>query len=140
MADDADVSEALPTEVEFTLSWEEAADGALDGVLEGQNVSDHPVRLSHKPTLTPVGVDGEPLDAEHIVTAELRLPVWAQLGPGERARADVSWAGWDGPPASGKVIVVWGGGRVEVAASGPQQPAATGPTTNLSSSWFTRVG
>ena len=138
MADDAEVTEALPTEVAFTLSWE-AAGGTLHGILEGRNVSDHPVRLSHKPGLIPIGVDGEPLDAETIVTAELRLPDYAEMGPGERARATVSWAGWGGPPASGRVIVKWSGGQVEVAASGPRQPTASGPTTNLSSSWFTLI-
>jgi hypothetical protein len=41
--------------------------------------------------------------------------------------------------ASGSVIVQWSGGEVEVAATGPLQPASTGPSTNLSSSWFTLV-
>lgn len=139
MADDAEVTEASPSEVAFTLTWE-AVDGGLQGILEGRNVSDHPVRLSHKPALIPVGVDGQPLDAETIVTAEGRLPPYAEMAPGERASATVSWGGWEGPPASGRVIVVWSGGRVEVAASGPRQPQARGPSTNLSSSWFTLIG
>jgi len=133
------VPEALPGEVELTLTWK-AVDGRLSGILEGRNVCDHPVRLSNKPVLIPVGVDGEPLDAQTVVTLELRLPPYADVGPGEMASSGVSWGGWDGPPASGTVIVKWDGGQVEVAASGPPQPSSRGPGTNLSSSWFTLVG
>jgi hypothetical protein len=138
MGEHAEATEAVAGEVEFTLSWE-AAGGGLHGALEARNVSDHPVRLSNKPVLIPVGVDGEPLDAVTAVTLELRLPGYVELGPDERASTSVSWSGWDGPPASGRVIVQWSGGQVEVAASGPLQPEATGPSTNLSSSWFTRI-
>jgi hypothetical protein len=58
------------------------------------------------------------------------------LAPGERARAPVGWGGWDGPPASGKVLVTWAGGQTQVTADGPVQPEADGPATNLWSSWF----
>ena len=133
------VPEALPGEIAFTLSWE-AAGGGLRGLLQGRNVCDHPVRLSHKPVLIPLGMKGEPLDAETVVTLELRLPPYADVGPGEVASTGVSWGGWDGPPASGAVIVQWSGGQVEVAASGPRQPTSAGPATNLSSSWFTLDG
>jgi hypothetical protein len=133
------VPEALPGEIEFTLSWE-AAGGGLRGLLQGRNVCDHSVRLSNKPVLMPLGMTGERLDAETVVTLELRLPGYADIGPGEVASSPVSWGGWDGPPASGAVIVKWSAGQVEVAASGPRQPASQGPGTNLSSSWFTLVG
>jgi hypothetical protein len=43
--EDSAVPEALPGEIEFTLSWEDAG-GQLSGNLEGRNVCDHPVRLS----------------------------------------------------------------------------------------------
>jgi hypothetical protein len=133
-----EIPNARPGEVEFTLTWR-ADLGRLTGVLEALNVCDHPVRLAHKPRLSPTGVDGRPLDADHIVSAEMKIPGHVDLDPGKRARAHVSWAGWDGPPASGRVIVGWTVGSVEVEASGPQQPESLGPPTNLSSSWFEYV-
>jgi hypothetical protein len=138
--DDTTVPEALPGEIAFTLAWE-AAGGGLRGLLQGRNVCDHPVRLSNKPVLIPLGITGEPLDTHTAVTLELRLPGYAQLAPGEVASAPVSWGGWDGPPASGAVIVQWDGGhsQAEVAASGPKQPSSARPSTNLSSSWWTLV-
>jgi hypothetical protein len=131
--------EAQPGEVEFTLSWR-AESGYLTGHLEALNVSDHAVRLSNKPGLIPVGVDGQPLAADTIVTLEMRPPGYVELQPGERARTRVGWGGWDGPPASGRFVVAWGGDRVEVSADGPRQPESQGPGTNLWSSWFERVG
>jgi hypothetical protein len=132
------VAEALPGEIAFTLSWE-AVGGELYGLLEGRNVCGHPVRLSNKPVLIPLGMTGEPLGAHTTVTLELRLPGYVDVAPGERASSPVSWGGWDGPPARGAVIVAWSGGQAEVAASGPRQPTSRGPATNLSSTWFTRV-
>jgi Protein of unknown function (DUF4232) len=134
----SEIRNARPDEVDFTLTWR-AESGQLTGVLEAVNVCDHPVRLANKPRLVPMGVDGRPLDAEQIISMEMKIPGYVDLGPGERASAPVSWAGWDGPPASGRVIVGWHGGRVEVEASGPRQPESVGPPTNLSSSWFERA-
>jgi hypothetical protein len=98
-----------------------------------------PFRLSGKPLLTPIGTDGVPLDAKTVVTLELRLPGYVELAPGERAMARVGWGGWDGAPASGKVIVHWRGENVELIADGPRQPESDGPTTNLWTSWFESV-
>ena len=89
--------------------------------------------------MTPVGLDGEPLAAETIVTLEFRPPGFIELAPGERARSPVGWAGWNGPPASRAVLIIWAGGRTEVTAHGPVQPEADGPATNLWSSWFERI-
>lgn len=138
MADMAGIQNAGASEVTFTLTWRADA-GSLKGELQALNVCDHVVRLSGKPRLVPIGVDGEQLDADAIVSAEMKLPGYVELAPGERASAPVSWAGWDGPPASGRLIVGWQGGRVEVEAFGPRQPESVGPPTNLSSSWFERV-
>ena len=129
------IPEAQPTEVEFRLSWWPES-GHLTGELEARNIGTRVVRLSGKPTLTPTGVDGRPLDAELVVSLELRLPGYVELAPGGRARASVGWAGWDGPPSSGKVIIGWQGGQEEVTAQGPRQPGSAGPPTNLWSSWF----
>lgn len=133
-----DVPEAQSGDVAFRLSWR-AESGRLTGELVATNVCDHAVRLSGKPGLTPIGLDGEPLAAETIVTLELRQPGFAELAPGERARTPVGWAGWHGPPASGTVLIMWAGGKTEVTAHGPVQPEADGPATNLWTSWFDRI-
>lgn len=134
-----DVPEARPSDVAFRLFWR-AESGHLRGELVATNVSDHAVRLSGKPGLTPIGLDGEPLAAKTVVTLEFVPPGFVQLAPGERARTRVGWSGWDGPPASSTVLVTWSGGQTEVTADGPAQPEGHGPATNLSSSWFERIG
>jgi Protein of unknown function (DUF4232) len=132
---DIDAPEARPDDVAFSLSWQ-AEDGALKGVLEARNVSEHPVRLSGKPQLTPLDADGRPLETMSIMTLELRLPGYAELAPGETATSQVGWAGWDGPPAGRIVRVEWPGGHADVPVTGPRQPSARGLATNLWSSWF----
>ena len=101
--------EARPGEVVFALSWWHA-DGRLLGDLEARNVSSHPVRLSGKPGLTPLGEDGQPVGAETIVTLEFQSPGYVELAPGERARTSVGWAGWNGRPAGGRVAIRWKNG------------------------------
>jgi len=135
---DIDAAEATPDDVRFALTWS-AEDGALTGALEARNVSEHRVRLTGKPRLIPLDAEGQPLDAEAIITLELRMPDYAELDPGESARSRVGWAGWDGPAAGGMVRVEWPGGQADVPVSGPHQPSATGPATNLWSSWFDRI-
>ncbi|HEX8079659.1 MAG TPA: DUF4232 domain-containing protein [Jatrophihabitans sp.] len=132
---DTDATEAGPDDVEFSLNWQDE-DGALKGALQARNVSEHRVRLSGKPHLIPLDADGNPLEAESIMTLELRLPGYAELGPGESATSQVGWAGWDGPAAGGIVRIEWSGGQADVPAAGPRQPSETGPATNLWSSWF----
>jgi hypothetical protein len=132
---EATTPEALPEDVELRLSWR-TDDGQLVGALMARNVGNRVVRLSGKPVLRPIGADGEVLDTETVVSLELRIPDYVDLAPGGRARAPIGWAGWDGAPASGRIIVEWPGGQVAVLAEGPRQPASTGPATNLWSSWF----
>ena len=133
-----DTPEAQPAEVEFSLAWR-LEDGHLVGELEARNIGSRAIRLSGKPSLRPVGADGQPLDTGTVVSLELRLPGHVEVEPGRRARAAVGWAGWDGPPARGEVIVGWPGGHVVVTANGPRQPESSGPATNLWSSWFELV-
>lgn len=135
MAPDPDVPEATPVELRVTLTWEQDGD-ALRGLVVAQNVSDHPVRISSKPDLTPLRHDGTSLDAHTVVTAEFRSPCYVVVEPGQRAAAPVTWAGWDGPLASAMMLVRLPGGEVTVEAAGPSQPPASGAATNLSSSWF----
>jgi hypothetical protein len=135
---DIDAAEASPDDATFALTWSDE-DGALKGVLEARNVGGRRVRLSGKPQLSPLDADGQPLDAMMITTLELRMPGYVELDPGEAARSNVGWAGWDGPAAGGIVRVEGPGGQADVPASGPRQPSASGPATNLWSSWFERV-
>jgi len=135
---DIDAAEASPDDVTFALTWL-AENGALSGVLEARNISQRRVRLSGKPRLSPLDADGRPLDAVAIVTLEMRMPGYVELDPGESARSKIGWAGWDGPAAGELVRVEWPGGQADVPVAGPRQPTATGPATNLWSSWFDRV-
>lgn len=135
---DVDDLEARPGEVSFSLAWV-AEDGALKGELTARNVSRRRLRLTGKPQLTVLDSLGQPLEALTIATLEMVIPGYVELDPGEAAVSRIGWAGWDGPLSSGKIVVSWPGGRAEVLASGPHQPAATGPATNLWSSWFMRV-
>lgn len=130
--------EARPEDVAVALTWQPDGD-ALRGELVVRNVGTHRIRLYGKPGLTPLDIDGQPLDADTIVTAELRMPDHVELGPGESAVSNIGWAGWDGPAAGGTVRVTWPGGQVDVPSVGPRQPAGSGPGTNLWSSWFVRL-
>jgi Protein of unknown function (DUF4232) len=133
-----EVPEASPDDIVFSLTWLPDGD-ALKGELEARNVGNRRVRLTGKPHLAPLGVDGRPLDAAGIVTLELVLPGFVELAPGESATAAVGWAGWDGLAAGPQVRVEWPGGQVDVATLGPREPAGSGPATNLWSSWFVRA-
>jgi len=137
--DGTDVPEATPAELVLFLEWQAVADGSLEGELVVINDAEQPVRVSRRPTLVPMGVDGGDLGVEMVVTAELRIPDFVVLGPGERARALVSWGGWNGPPSSGRFRIELPGGGTELRGLGPRQPEARGPATNLSSSWFERL-
>jgi hypothetical protein len=123
-----------------SVRWERAGVG-LAGQLIVENVSGRTCRLSHKPWVVPLGMAGEQLPVEAIITADARLrPVI--LAPGERAAAPVGWAGWCGDAASGVVRVNWVSGSAVVEVEGPRQPDCPDPgqPTNLSSSWFDALG
>jgi hypothetical protein len=135
---ESEAPEASPDEVAFTLTWLPDGD-ALKGELQARNVSERRVRLTGKPSLTPLGLDGQPLDTVAIISLELMVPGYVELDPGESATARIGWAGWDGLAAGGVVRVEWPGGAAEVSTVGPRQPAGSGPPTNLWSSWFVRA-
>ena len=137
--DGTDVPEATSAELVVFLEWRAVADGSMEGELVVINDADKPVRVSSRPILVPVGVDGRDLGVDMVNTAELLIPDFVVLGPGERARALVSWGGWNGPPCSGRFRIELPGGRTELSGLGPHQPEARGPATNLSSSWFERI-
>src|SRR3954451_9788045 len=132
---DADPSEGTAADVALVLAWQEQ-DGQLLGDLVAENVSTRSVRLSGKPSLIPLDVDGRPIGADNVVSAEFRDPGYVVLSPGARARSRVAWAGWSGRAASGEFIVSWSGGEARLKAVGPRQPSSEGPATNLTSDWF----
>lgn len=136
---DDDVPAATADDLELRLSWEADETGSLYGELHARNVSNHRVRVEGKPLLQPIGQDGSPLNVEHVVTTEFRVPPYVDLAPGQQAVAPVNWAGWKGPPASGRVRVEWAGGSAELTVDGPSQPSRTEEPMNSSSSWFTLV-
>jgi hypothetical protein len=135
MMDDMTPDEAQPGELAFSLAWE-TDEGRLRGVLEAVNVSDHSVRLSGKPGVTPIGVDGVPLDAQTVVTLELRLPGYAVLEPGARATSTVWWHAWDGPAVGDTARITWPGGEADAAVTGPRRPEHREGPTQLSTNWF----
>jgi len=137
--DGTDVPEATAAQLVLFLEWQAVADGSLEGELDVVNDTEQPVRVSSRPMLVALGADGRDLGVDMVVTAELRIPDFVVLGPGERARSLVSWGGWNGPPCSGRFRIDLPGGRIELNALGPRQPEARGPATNFSSSWFERV-
>jgi Protein of unknown function (DUF4232) len=129
--------ECEPEDLEFALTWTPAGRG-LTGRLQARNVGQRACRLSGKPVLVPLAPDGTELAAQTVITLELRAPGYVLLGPGDSAVADVGWAGWNGPPASGRMLVRWPGGQQDFRTAGPPQPEpAPDGATNLWSSWFT---
>jgi hypothetical protein len=118
------------------LVWSPDDQGGLTGWVEVHNSGDSVVRLSGKPGVRPLGVDGRPLTTECVVTLELRTPGYVDVPGGRVARAPVGWAGWDGPPASGQVELTVSSNSYTVVVDGPTQPAGRGPATNLWSNWF----
>jgi len=124
-----------PDDLSVTVHWER--DGAgLRGQVIAENTGARACRLPGKPGVTPLGLDGQPLPVETVITLEWLSPGYVTLEPGQRAAAPVAWDGWDGPAASSRAQVTWEGGAATAAVEGPAQPGATGAPGNLSSSWF----
>ena len=141
MREEAAIPFCTSDEVAVVLEWELTAQGSLVGRLVVTNIGERICRVGGKPTVAPLGMDGEALATRCLHTMEMRIPPWAVLRPGDRADAPVSWAGWCADAASGSVLVRWDQGQATVAARGPRQPRCpdSGQPTNLSASWFSRV-
>jgi hypothetical protein len=119
-----------------SVRWERAGVG-LDGQIIVENIGGRTCRLSDKPSVVPLGADGRELPVENVIAMDARLEP-AILAPSRRAAAPISWAGWCGEPASGRVRVHWFCGSAVVEVHGPRQPDCPDPgqPTNLWSSWF----
>lgn len=124
-----------------SVRWFRATGGGLRGEVVAENVSGRVCRLGRKPGLQPLGLDGQPLGVDQWITLEMRIPPFVILGPGQLASASISWSGWSGRSASGRIVVSWEGGSATVDATGPTEPGPPerGVAGNLSSSWFTRI-
>ncbi|WP_442875880.1 DUF4232 domain-containing protein [Amycolatopsis sp. NBC_01488] len=120
-----------------SVRWFRAAGGGLCGEVVAENVSGRVCRLGRKPGLQPLGLDGQPLGVGQWVTLELRIPPFVILEPGQLASASISWSGWSGRSASGRIVVSWEGGSATVDAAGPIEP---GPPERGSPAVFRRVG
>ena len=98
---------------------------------------DGPRRLSGQPGINPTGPDGEKLPVVCIAPSVLLYPGYVVLVPGQAARAQVGWGGWDGAEPSGDVAVDWPGGELVVAADGPSRPQDRSESgRNTWTSWF----
>ena len=133
--DRCEVPSCGPGDLSVTVRWEPDGEG-LRGQVIAENTGGRACRLPGKPGVTPLGLDGEPLPVDTVVTLEWVSPGYVALEPGQRAVAPVAWGGWDGLAASSLARVTWDGGAATAAVEGPAQPAATGAPRNISSSWF----
>jgi hypothetical protein len=134
--DEQEEFEARAHEVQFSLSWALNQDGHLVADLRVQNISQRAVRVSGKPSLLPLGVDGQPLDTRYMMTLEGRIPR-LRAACVRRRRGGTGRLGWlDGTARQrlrhrGLAGRPSGSPRVRV-----RQPTSPGPATNLWSSWF----
>ncbi len=133
--DRSEVPSCGPGDLSVTVRWERDGEG-LRGQVIAENTGKRACRLPGKPGVTPLGLDGEPLPVDTIVTLEWVSPGYVALEPGQRAAAPLAWGGWDGPAASARAQVTGEGGAAMAAVEGPAQPSATDAPGNISSSWF----
>lgn len=141
---------ALPVcgarDLAVTVRWERERDGVgLQGNVIAENVGARACRLPGKPWVQPLGLDGEPLPAVALSTADGRTPDYVVVEPGARAAAPVGWSQWCGAPAAGRARVTWDGGTAMAAVEGPAQPGCEPGESgdhpgNLYTSWFELTG
>jgi Domain of unknown function (DUF4232) len=135
IADQAAVPVCGSADLGVALHWEPDGSG-LRGQVVAENVGNRACRLPGKPTVAPLGLDGEPLPAKTVVTLEMMEPGYVVLAPGGRAAARARWPNWCGRPASDRALVKWDGGSVIARVHGPVQPACDpGRPGDLTSSW-----
>jgi Protein of unknown function (DUF4232) len=124
-----------PDDLSVTVRWERDGTG-LRGQVVAENTGGRACRLPGKPGVRPLGLDGQPLPVQTVVTLEWVSPGYVVLEPGQRAAAPAAWDGWDGAAASARAEVTWDGGAATAVIEGPVQPAGTDSPGNITSSWF----
>jgi hypothetical protein len=87
-----------PGDLAVTVHWQREGNG-LHGQVVAENIGGRRCRLPGKPTVAPLGQDGDPLPAGTTVTLEMMQPGYVVLSPGDRAAARVSWPNWCGRQA-----------------------------------------
>ena len=124
-----------PGDLSVTVRWEPDGDG-LRGQVIAENTGGRACLLPGKPGVRPLGLDGQPLPVETVITMEWVSPGYVALAPGQQAAAPAAWHGWNGAAASTRAQVTWAGGAATAEVEGPAQPTATDAPRNISSSWF----
>jgi Rhodopirellula transposase DDE domain len=81
---------------------------------------------------SPWGTDGRELPVDNVIAMDARLEP-AILAPSRRAAAPISWAGWCGEPASGRVRVHWLSGAAVVEVQGHANRTAPTPASRPTS-------
>jgi hypothetical protein len=127
-----------PADVALSLAWTESG-GRLTGTLSATNRMSLPCDLAVQPAVYPLDQHGVRLAVDNIASAEGYAGP-RRLLPGHTATSTINWPGWCGVPAGHQVEVGWGTGAGDpatVTATGPTTPSCVaGPTSSISSSWF----
>jgi hypothetical protein len=125
----SNVQENEPPRLKLWIELELDPSGTLSGWLRAKNLAHQSVRLSGKPDVVPLGEDGLALPVDCIVTAEMRIPHYVEIGPAQEARAPIGWGGRSGPHAGGEWQVQLDAlsPKIRVEASGPREPTGRVP-------------
>jgi hypothetical protein len=133
-------AECVPEEVEIAVVWE-ARGGGLSGSVIVRNTGHGACRITSKPSVVPLSIDGSPLNIETIISLEFRNPNYVVIEPGEEAHASIGWS--SRPPGQvlgDQAIVRWGAPIrcTQITVQEPWQPTSISESPRMWTSWFTR--
>ena len=117
------VGVCTPSDVTLTIVWTQAGTN-LNGTLSAKNTASAACGLRVAPTVTPLGVDGQPLDVRNVAPTDAPTGP-KQLEPGATATSHLTWAMWCQRGVGGSAQVNWGTG----AATADVQHAKFTPTS-----------
>jgi len=134
-------AQCSPSDLDLSLRWSRSTLGGLTGELVATGRAQTRCTLTTQPTVTPLGVDGNPLAVNHMYPQNVQAPSAADVvTAGRQFGAMISWSGWCGSEAaSGTVRVSFGLGdeTVDIETTGERQPTCQPPgSNNLGSDWF----
>lgn len=133
----AELPECGADDVEVRVRWEREDNGGLVGEVVVVNVGGRACRLGGKPVLAPLKADGERLKVANAIAADIRIPGYVVLRPGQRAVASAGWLSWCGDAPGKRMVVSWAGGSAVAEVDGPVRPECRADQPeNLSSWWF----